>query len=66
MSGGDLEQVRRAGHAIKGMAASAGAAALARAGERIQHAEWTEVQGLVAVLETQAELAIAGIADAWA
>ena len=61
----DLEAVRRAGHAIKGMAASAGAVALAKAGERVQHAEPGDVPELVALLEVQADIAAAGIADAW-
>ena len=47
------------------MAASAGAVALAKAGELVQHAEPGDVPELVALLEVQADIAAAGIADAW-
>jgi len=61
----DLDRVRRAGHAIKGMAAAVGANSLSNVGLHLQHAELHEVADLVQLLASRADEAMAGIAGAW-
>lgn len=65
---GDLEAVRRVGHAIKGLAASSGASLLAAAGESVQHADDAsidEMRVLVDRLDVVAEVADSEVAGAW-
>lgn len=62
---GDLERIRRAGHAIKGMAAAVGANALSAVGLHLQHSVLHEVDDLVLMLDARAEEATDGIAAAW-
>lgn len=68
LQAGDAVAVRKAGHAIKGLAASSGAALLAAAGEAVQHADeasFDELVRLVAHLDAMADIAAAHIATAW-
>ncbi|MEY4173785.1 MAG: Hpt domain [Actinomycetota bacterium] len=61
----DLERIRKAGHAIKGMAAAIGANPLAALGLQLQHAESHEVSALVEELDIAADEALDGVAAAW-
>ncbi len=61
----DLDGVRRAGHTIKGMAAAAGAARISEFGMRLQHAEWSEVGGLIAALDLESAEVVAELPGAW-
>jgi hypothetical protein len=61
----DLEGVRRAGHTIKGMAAAAGAARISELGLRLQHAEWSDVGGLIAALDLESAEVVVELAGAW-
>lgn len=68
LAAGDTTAVRKAGHAIKGLAASSGASLLAAAGEAVQHAEEVsldELSRLVAHLDVMADVADTYIAAAW-
>ncbi|MEY4175580.1 MAG: Hpt domain [Actinomycetota bacterium] len=65
IAAGDLERIRKAGHAIKGMAAAVGANALSAIGLGLQHADAHDVEELVQRLEPTAEEAVTGIAAAW-
>jgi len=62
---GDIERIRKAGHAIKGMAAAVGANALSAVGLQLQHADAEEVDELVQRLAPVAAEALSGIAAAW-
>lgn len=61
----DLEGVRRAGHTIKGMAAAAGAARISEFGLRLQHAEWSDVSGLIAALDLESAEVVVELPGAW-
>ncbi len=62
---GDLAEVRRVGHAVKGMAAAVGAVALSTAGEHLQHSEDDAVPALMREFDTAAAAARDGVAAAW-
>lgn len=61
----DLDRIRKAGHAIKGMAAAIGANALSAVGLHLQHAEAYEVADLLTELSERSEEALDGVAAAW-
>ncbi|MFM7686447.1 MAG: Hpt domain-containing protein [Actinomycetota bacterium] len=61
----DLDRIRKAGHAIKGMAAAIGANALSTVGLHLQHAEAHEVTDLLLELSERSEEAVDGVAAAW-
>ena len=60
---GDLAEVRRVGHAVKGMAAAVGAVELSKAGEHLQHSEADAVATLMVDFETAATAARDGEAS---
>jgi signal transduction histidine kinase/CheY-like chemotaxis protein/HPt (histidine-containing phosphotransfer) domain-containing protein len=59
------DEVRRLGHAVKGMAAAVGAVRLSRTGERMQHASDDDVSAAVQRFEVEADLALADVHAAW-
>jgi CheY-like chemotaxis protein len=65
VSADDLAEVRRIGHAIKGMAAAVGAVELSAVGERLQHSEADAVSALMVDFEAAAVTARDGVAAAW-
>jgi PAS domain S-box-containing protein len=65
VSADDLAEVRRIGHAIKGMAAAVGAVELSATGERLQHSEADAVPALMVDFEAAAVAARDGVAAAW-
>jgi len=62
---GDVDEVRRVGHAVKGMAAAVGAVELSQAGERLQHTTDADVPALMVAFESASVAARDGVAAAW-
>lgn len=65
LAAGDVDAQRRAGHAIKGLAAAVGAVELAAVGERLQHASAEAVGAIVDDLGAASAIALSGVAAAW-
>ncbi len=61
----DLAEVRRLGHALKGMAGAVGAVRLSAAGGALQDADAGDLSALLVDLDTEAASAIAGVGAAW-
>jgi HPt (histidine-containing phosphotransfer) domain-containing protein len=61
----DMAEIRRVGHASKGMASAVGAVRLSAAGEALQHAEAADVRRLLAEFDAEAEAATADVRAAW-
>ena len=62
---GNGDEVRRVGHAVKGMAAAVGALELSQAGERLQHCADPEIPSLMDAFEAAAAGARHGVTAAW-
>jgi HPt (histidine-containing phosphotransfer) domain-containing protein len=62
---GEHDEVRRVGHAVKGMAAAVGAVRLSGAGEHLQHATDDDVPRAMQRFEAEADLALAAVHAAW-
>lgn len=63
---GDVAEVQRIGHALKGMASAVGARALAAIGARLQHNESVDaVPGLLAEFDAESTVALHGLHSAW-
>jgi HPt (histidine-containing phosphotransfer) domain-containing protein len=62
---GDLGEVNRIGHTIKGMAAAVGAVDLSASGRALQHATQPEVADLHRKFLEEAAAAGAGVREAW-
>jgi len=62
---GDIAEVNRVGHAIKGMAAAIGAAALSACGLELQHATADDVAAVHTRFLVEAASALAGVHAAW-
>ncbi|MFZ9483889.1 MAG: Hpt domain-containing protein, partial [Ilumatobacteraceae bacterium] len=61
----DHDAARKAAHSVKGMAGSMGARALQHLAERMQHADDSTFDGLVASFEQLADQTLAAFAAAW-
>jgi CheY-like chemotaxis protein/HPt (histidine-containing phosphotransfer) domain-containing protein len=62
---GALDEIRRVGHAVKGMASAVGAVRLSRSGELLQHATGVDVPSLMEQFEREADLARDAVHAAW-
>jgi HPt (histidine-containing phosphotransfer) domain-containing protein len=62
---GDLAEVHRVGHMIKGMAAALGAVDLSACGLALQHATQAEVAELHRTFLAEAAAALDGVRTAW-
>jgi HPt (histidine-containing phosphotransfer) domain-containing protein len=62
---GDIAQVNRVGHTIKGMAAATGATALSACGLELQHATAEDVAAAHARFLLEAATALEGVRAAW-